>query len=280
VVPALPAFDTADTAFDIILSTDAVPDISAVQLPATLTPTSTPTFAGYAAVAVEKEVKTVKATVSFPLTQAQATNPVMKLAIESGVASSLGLDAGLVEIISAGGVAIARRRLGDLAIEFEIQSPAGADAAQATILQENLGTAATTGALVTHVKAKAATAGVLVEALKTMTAELDAPTVEIASKTVTVIEQIRPTAAPTDAPTVAPTAASGSTGSNTRSDTSGSSGVSTGAIVGIVVGILAFVAVIAVVAMNSKKGSGDATPAAGSVPQTKVVVANPPESNV
>jgi hypothetical protein len=44
-------------------------------------------------------------------------------------------------------------------------------------------------------------------------------------------------------------------------------------IVGVVIGVLAFVAIVAVLMMCSKgkKASGDATPEAGSVPQTKVV---------
>jgi hypothetical protein len=185
-VPELPAFNPDDTAFDIIARTPAVADISDVQLAATLAPTPSP---GYVSVAVVKEVATVKATVGFPLTQAEATNPVMKLAIESGVARSLGLGADLVKILSAGGVSMRRRLVDNLAIEFEIQSPAGADDAQAEILRSNLGAVAISGALVTHVQAEAALAGVLVASLKNMPVVLPTPTVEIASKSVTVFEQ-------------------------------------------------------------------------------------------
>jgi hypothetical protein len=190
-VPELPVFDPADTAFDIIASTPAVTELPA-QLPATPAPTPFPTYSGYVSVAVEKEVAIVKATMGFPLTQAQATNLVMKLAIEDGVANSLGLDGDLVKIVSAGGVKVRRRLVEDLAIAFEIQSPAGADTAQADVLKSNLATAATSGALVTHVQAEAASAGVLVESLKSMTAALPAPAIEIATKSITVFEQQRP----------------------------------------------------------------------------------------
>jgi hypothetical protein len=189
VVPELPEFTAAD--FD-VSATAVVADISAVEAAVTAAPTFSPTYAGYETVAVVKEVATVKATVGFPLTQAEATNPVMKLAIESGVASSLGLPADLVKIISAGGVPIASRRLADLDIEFEIQSPAGADETQAEKLKENLGTVATSGALVANVQKSAADAGVLVAALKDMPIVLDAPTVVVAKKSVTVYEQQRP----------------------------------------------------------------------------------------
>jgi hypothetical protein len=201
VIPDLPVFDADDAAFSIIASTPAVADISAVEAAVMAAPTSSPTYAGYVSVAVVKEVKTVKATVGFPLTQAEATNPVMKLAIETGVASSLGLPADLVTIISAGGEEVRRRLVADLDIEFEIQSPAGADATQADKLKDNLGTVATSGALVANVQKSAADAGVLVAALKEMPRELAAPLVVVASKSVTVFEQQRFTNAPTDAPT-------------------------------------------------------------------------------
>jgi hypothetical protein len=189
VVPTLPDFNEDD--FDIASEVPVV-DITDVTLLPTPAPTAAPTHAGYVSVAVVKEVKTIKATVGFPLTQAEATNPVMRLAIETGVAASLGLDADLVTIISAGGVVVRRRLVADLAIEFEIQSPAGENAEQANVLSENLKTAATTGALVTHVQAQAAKAGVLVAALQSKEPMIEAPVVAVASKSVNVYEQQRP----------------------------------------------------------------------------------------
>jgi hypothetical protein len=97
-----------------------------------------------------------------------------------------------VKIISAGGVEVRRRRLEDLAIEFEIQSPAGADAKQADKLKENLGTVATSGALVANVQKSAADAGVLVAGLKNMPVVLAAPLVVVTMKSVIVFERQRP----------------------------------------------------------------------------------------
>jgi len=118
----------------------------------------------------------------------------MKLAIEDGVANSLGLGGDLVKIVSVDGVEVRRRLVEDLDIAFEIQSPAGptGGSMQAKELQKNLREAATSGALVTHVQAEAASAGVLVESLKNMTAALYAPAVEIGTKAITVFEQQRP----------------------------------------------------------------------------------------
>jgi hypothetical protein len=59
-----------------------------------------------------------------------------------------------------------------------------------------------------------------------------------------------------------------------------SDGISTGVIVGIAIGILVFVAIIAIFACKPSKKSNAGTPEAGSVVQTKVVVAQQPESNV
>ena len=59
-----------------------------------------------------------------------------------------------------------------------------------------------------------------------------------------------------------------------------SDGISTGVIVGIAIGILVFVAIIAMFACKPSKKSNAGTPEAGSVAQTKVVVAQQPESNV
>jgi hypothetical protein len=59
-----------------------------------------------------------------------------------------------------------------------------------------------------------------------------------------------------------------------------SDGISTGVIVGIAIGILVFVAIIAMFACKPSKKSNVGTPEAGSVAQTKVVVAQQPESNV
>ena len=82
-----------------------------------------------------------------------------------------------------------------------------------------------------------------------------------------------PTDSPTKALTYAPTYAPDESSSE-------SDGISTGVIVGIAIGILVFVAIIAIFACKPSKKSNAGTPEVGSVAQTKVVVAQQPESNV
>lgn len=102
----------------------------------------------------------------FPIAAAEAQNPVMQDALTTGVANSLGLEPESVTIISVGGVAVSRRRLANIGIEFQILSNSNVGSAVAQ-LQEGLETAATEGAVVANVQKAASDKGVFVQALKT-----------------------------------------------------------------------------------------------------------------
>merc|ERR1712166_167899 len=78
--------------------------------PPTMAPTKAPTHKGYKIVKRKQKRKAAKATLAFPITAAEAKNPVMQEALTTGVANSLGKDPADVKITSIDGVAITRRR--------------------------------------------------------------------------------------------------------------------------------------------------------------------------
>merc|ERR1712166_1005335 len=87
--------------------------------PPTMAPTKAPTHKGYKIVKRKQKRKAAKATLAFPITAAEAKNPVMQDALTTGVANSLGKDPADVKITSIDGVAVSRRRLAaDSEIEF------------------------------------------------------------------------------------------------------------------------------------------------------------------
>merc|ERR1712028_237494 len=119
------------------------------------------------------------ATLAFPITAAEAKNPVMQEALTTGVANSLGKDPADVKITSIDGVAITRRRrLTDVKIEFEVVSNSD-DADAADQLKTDLETAATEGSIVANVQEAANEKGVLVQALQDMEPKMAKPTVKV-----------------------------------------------------------------------------------------------------
>merc|ERR1712028_16796 len=86
--------------------------------PPTNAPTKGPTNKGYKIVKRKQKRKAAKAKLAFPLTAAEANNPVMQEALTTGVANSLGKDPADVKITSIEGVPTPRRRrLADVQIE-------------------------------------------------------------------------------------------------------------------------------------------------------------------
>jgi hypothetical protein len=189
-----------------------VDDIASVTASPTDAPTSAPTHAGYEIVEIEVEKKVLEVVLTFAVSAEEAANPVMQKSLEAGFANAIGLDPSSVRVSSVGGVTV-RRRLVDTAIEFEITSNSD-DTAQADALKANVETAVTSGSVVANVQKEASANGVLTTDLNTMVRALAAPTVTVATVTVTVATQQRlPTAAPTTAETedsVSPASCAGS----------------------------------------------------------------------
>merc|ERR1711865_1111017 len=143
--------------------------------PPTMAPTKAPTHKGYKIVKRKQKRKAAKATLAFPITAAEAKNPVMQEALTTGVANSLGKDPADVKITSIDGVAITRRRrLTDVKIEFEVVSNSD-DADAADQLKTDLETAATEGSIVANVQEAANEKGVLVQALQDMEPKMAKP---------------------------------------------------------------------------------------------------------
>merc|ERR1712028_21309 len=159
--------------------------------PPTNAPTKSPTNKGYKIVKRKQKRKAAEATLGFPLTTAEANNPVMQEALATGVANSLGKDPADVKITTIDGVPTTRRRrLADIQITFEVVSNS-ADADAADQLKADLETAATEGSIVANVQEAANEKGVLVQALQDMELVMDKPTVEFAEVEVEVEIQER-----------------------------------------------------------------------------------------
>merc|ERR1712028_195468 len=128
--------------------------------PPTMAPTKAPTHKGYKIVKRKQKRKAAKATLAFPITAAEAKNPVMQEALTTGVANSLGKDPA------------------DVKIEFEVVSNSD-DADAADQLKTDLETAATEGSIVANVQEAANEKGVLVQALQDMEPKMAKPTVKV-----------------------------------------------------------------------------------------------------
>jgi hypothetical protein len=183
-----------------------VADIGNVTLPPTPAPSPAP--AGYTTVKVQK--KAIQAVMKFPISPEQATHPVMKKAIEAGIAKSIGKKAGDVQITAVNGENIGRslRTLqsggGGSDLTFEIISASDDTSA----LAENLQTAGTEGSLVANVKKEANDAGVLVPSLRDMALkmpEITATAIAVEREEVLKAGETVPTGSPTDAPTASAT---------------------------------------------------------------------------
>lgn len=196
--PPKPPFDAS--AFVFISSAVVVADISSVTAFPTPAPTPFPTLEGYVVVPQEREVAVVLTDLTFPLTAAEAANPIMKLSLEAGVATSLGLDTELVTVTHIDGQPT-RRRLATAAISFEIQS-ASSNTEQLQMLKDAITEAATEGSIVANVQKQASENGVLTADLQTMTRELIVPTFSESTKTITVYEStLAPPPTPADSST-------------------------------------------------------------------------------
>jgi len=197
-----------------LTSFKVVASIASVTLAPTTAPTPSPTFAGFIVEEVSKEVQTVSSEVSFPLSEAEAKNPVMQLALTTGVAVSLGLDpeatvkigdktVRLVEIAKIGGKAVRRRLQSSTAIDFSIVAPDATDDAGGASLAADLKAAASEGSMVANIQKAASDAGVLVAALRNMPRK-QTVTTKIVKQTVKVQEaKLAPVTTPS--PTASPT---------------------------------------------------------------------------
>jgi hypothetical protein len=181
--------------FAYLLSTQTA-DLSggAVTAAPTLLPTLHPTMVGYEVVEKEVEVAIVSTALAFPLTQAELSNPVMRTALEAGIAAAIGFDDDRVAITSIDGHSI-RRRLGRVDVAFDVASRSSSTE-QLRDLKTNLVRAANEGSIVANVQKEAASNGVLVDALQTMPRMLllDASELQDGMKRVKVFEAVRSTA--------------------------------------------------------------------------------------
>lgn len=195
----LPVFDTKKKEeLEAVVAAATVVVINtatATEFP-TMAPTPSPTVAGYQAVTKKEQLTAVTAEVTLAVSAEQAKTPAMKKSLETGFANAVGVTPENVRVSSIGGEA-QRRRLASTAIEFEITSRSAA-AAQITKLQENIKTAATSGAVVANVKKAAVDNNVLTKELKEMEDVLPEPTTTQKTVEVEVVVQERP---PTKSPT-------------------------------------------------------------------------------
>jgi hypothetical protein len=189
--PPKPVYVAAD--FSAVTTATPVADssIGTLTLAPTLAPTPAPTVEGYMVQEEQKSVAVVSATLSFPLTAAQAQDPVMMASIEGGVALSLGKSPSHVTITHIAGQQVSRRLVDAVELTFEIQSSStvGTEVAD---LKADFEAAATEGSLVANVQEQAMQNGVLVAALQSMPREMATPTVTDSTKTMTVFVQARP----------------------------------------------------------------------------------------
>jgi hypothetical protein len=210
--PEKPAFDPTDAKFD-VATMDVIADsiIGKQTLAPTNAPTAYPTEEGYVVVKQQEEAVVVAAALSFPLSQEEASDPVMQHSLVQGFAASLGVEASKVHVTHVNGEPVAtasariRKRALQIAssvqITFEVES-ASATPATVASLKESVKQAATDGAIVANVQRVASENGVLTSALAGMSRTLDAPTVTEGTRTVSVNVAVRSTDTPTSAPTI------------------------------------------------------------------------------
>ena len=182
------------------------------------TPAPSPIPAGFKKVKVQK--KSIDAVIKFPISAKQAKNHVLKKAIETGIAISLGKNPEDVQITAVNGEKFgsSSRLLRNIdddddgedgGVDLTIQIIPESDDTSA--LAENLQTAGAEGSLVANVKKEANAAGVLVNSLQKMPLtlpEITTTTTKVDFEEVVLLkdgETVSPTDAPTDAPTDSPT---------------------------------------------------------------------------
>jgi hypothetical protein len=170
--PLKPAFVATD--FDYLLSEPTVADISLATATMTLVPTkhptAYPTIDGYAVVEKIVPLAIVSTDLSFPLSQVEATNPMMHASLEAGFAVAIGFDVERVNISRIeSNVAMHNRRLGAATstLTFDVDSMSNSST-QVQKLKTNIVMAANEGSIVANVQKEAAARGVLVESLQTM----------------------------------------------------------------------------------------------------------------
>jgi hypothetical protein len=130
------------------------------------------------------EVAVVAFDLTFAVTKAEASNPVMQKVLSDGMAASLGADPSTVSVSRIGGTPLAelRRKLDEVggdaaagvAVSFEIQSADTSDDGLAAI-KANVVSVAQSGSAVANVQKAAADKNVLVASLLEMPRELEAP---------------------------------------------------------------------------------------------------------
>jgi hypothetical protein len=229
-MPMKPAFDPSDVAYNVATMTVVSGSIVGKQTIApTAAPTAHPTEEGYTVVEQQQQAVVVAAAFSFPLSQEEAFDPVMRVSLEQGCAASLGVEPTMVRVAEINGQQVvrargrSRRRMqswvrekvvfirvleSSTQITFEVEA-ASAAASTVAALKEHLVQAATEGSIVANVQKSASDNGVLTPALAEMTRALDTPTVAEVAREVTVVVAVRPTGKPSTAPTSAPTAEGG-----------------------------------------------------------------------
>lgn len=203
--PSKPVFVEAD--FDVstfvVVSAD---EFDKQTLAPTPMPTPMPTEEGYTLVEVQTEVQVVEAAITFDLSVAEATNPVMRASLEAGFASSLGLEADAVTVTHVHGVAVSRRLHGIVSEEEQSESRSTAatngvditfavqaasnDAGEANALKQSVIDAAAEGSIVANVQKAASDNGVLTESLRDME-RYHFITPEVKTETVTLVQHVR-----------------------------------------------------------------------------------------
>jgi hypothetical protein len=245
--PTKPLYVATDFAAVMAATPVADSSIGTLTMVPTPAPTPVPTSAGYLVQEEQKSVAVISATLSFPLTEAQARDPVMKASLEGGVASSLGKPHSDVAITHIAGQQVQRRLVDALDLTFEITSSSTA-AAEVQDLTYDFDLACTEGSLVAHVQEQAMQNGVLIAALQSMPRAMFTPTVTDSTKTVTVLVQVRAhemRGDESDAP------------DTSTDDDDGSVG---GMIAGIGVGIIVIGICVAIAVNRQKSPPSDGTP--------------------
>jgi hypothetical protein len=195
----MPAYDPSsfdDSAYSV------VEDINAATMFPTYNPTLMPTIEDFVITTEDQEFSVLVTAFLFPISAAEATNPVLRKSLRQGVASAVGVLVSAVTIKNIDGVSFDRRLSEGLNVAFEIRSPSNEATDQ---LIEYIEDAATSGAIVANVKSAANEAGVLTQSLKAMPLVLPKPDVQPTTQIMAVVVQRQPTADPATSPTTFPT---------------------------------------------------------------------------
>jgi len=192
----LPAFNLDSATIELVaaLGVDTIDFTAAIP-----TPAPAPEYAGFEYVTTKRKVKVVQVALAFALTKEEANFPLTRQALIDGFSISLGISNTRATVSKIGNEAVTkRRRLSGIDIEFSVATLKGDDGKK---LEENIKTAAKSGAVVTAIKKEASAKGVLVASLKNMDPVINDVKTSVAEIEVEETILVKTTAAP---PTPAP----------------------------------------------------------------------------